>query len=136
MSAYLTEYTDIARALGTGLSRQIEQLERLSAQIHFADRLRALHPDRAAEWEKCILEAGRLAEAALRESAVDLDGIVADGEAALAPIAATAKEYELLCVSHAHIDMNWMWSWPETVAVCNDTFDTMLKLMEEFPSFI
>ena len=136
MSAYLTEYTDISRALGAGLSRQAEQLERLTAQIHFADRLRALHPDRAAEWEKCILEAGRVAEAALRDSAVDLQDVVARGEEALSPIGQTAREYELLCVSHAHIDMNWMWSWPETVAMCNDTFDTMLKLMAEFPAFI
>jgi alpha-mannosidase len=41
-----------------------------------------------------------------------------------------------MCVSHAHIDMNWMWSWPETVAVTNNTFQTMLALMQEFPSFI
>ena len=32
--------------------------------------------------------------------------------------------------------MNWMWSWPETVAVTNDTFQTMLALMDEFPGFI
>ncbi|MCK4602287.1 MAG: hypothetical protein KAU28_07460, partial [Phycisphaerae bacterium] len=36
---------------------------------------------------------------------------------------------------HAHIDMNWQWSWPETVAVTNDTFTTVLKLMDEFPDF-
>jgi alpha-mannosidase len=29
-----------------------------------------------------------------------------------------------------------MWSWPETVAVTNDTFQTMLTLMDEFPEFI
>jgi len=136
MSAYLTQYTEISRALDAGVSRQGEQLERLRAQIHFADQLRALHPDESSEWERLILEAGRLVADALRASALDLDRIVADGEQILAPIGAAAKEYELLCVSHAHIDMNWMWSWPETVAVCNDTFDTMLKLMDEFPEFI
>jgi alpha-mannosidase len=31
--------------------------------------------------------------------------------------------------------MNWMWSWPKTVAVTNDTFITVLKLMDEFPDF-
>jgi alpha-mannosidase len=31
--------------------------------------------------------------------------------------------------------MNWMWPWPETVAVTNDTFTTVLKLMDEFPDF-
>ena len=28
-----------------------------------------------------------------------------------------------------------MWPWPETVAVTNDTFTTVLKLMDEFPDF-
>ncbi|HPS53781.1 MAG TPA: glycoside hydrolase family 38 C-terminal domain-containing protein, partial [Phycisphaerae bacterium] len=31
--------------------------------------------------------------------------------------------------------MNWMWTWPETVAATNDMFITVLKLMEEFPEF-
>ena len=53
----------------------------------------------------------------------------------MAPIATVAKTYTIYCVGHAHIDMNWMWSWPETVAVTNDTFATVLKLMDEFPQF-
>jgi alpha-mannosidase len=48
---------------------------------------------------------------------------------------AAAKGYTLHCVGHAHIDMNWMWSWPETVAVTNDSFLTVLRLMEEYPEF-
>ncbi|MGQ9663108.1 MAG: glycoside hydrolase family 38 C-terminal domain-containing protein, partial [Kiritimatiellia bacterium] len=28
--------------------------------------------------------------------------------------------------------MNWMWPWQETVAVVNDTFETVLRLMAEF----
>ena len=31
--------------------------------------------------------------------------------------------------------MNWMWSWHETVASTVATFQTMLKLMEEYPDF-
>jgi alpha-mannosidase len=31
--------------------------------------------------------------------------------------------------------MNWLWGWQETVAVTIDTFDTVLKLMDEFPTF-
>ncbi|MCX7591860.1 MAG: glycosyl hydrolase-related protein, partial [Kiritimatiellae bacterium] len=48
-------------------------------------------------------------------------------------LAALAKSYVVHCVGHAHIDMNWMWSWPETVAVANDTFGTVLGLLDEFP---
>ncbi|HOP79821.1 MAG TPA: glycoside hydrolase family 38 C-terminal domain-containing protein, partial [Armatimonadota bacterium] len=39
-------------------------------------------------------------------------------------------------VGHAHIDMNWLWLWPETIEVCNNTFNTMCKLMQEYPDFL
>ncbi|MDI6827564.1 MAG: hypothetical protein QME62_03660, partial [Armatimonadota bacterium] len=45
------------------------------------------------------------------------------------------KEYSVHLVGHAHIDMNWLWLWPETVEVCKNTFSTMLELMEEYPQF-
>ena len=35
----------------------------------------------------------------------------------------------MICVAHAHIDMNWMWRWDETVAITLDTFRTMLDLI-------
>ncbi len=56
-------------------------------------------------------------------------------ELMLGSLAETAKSYEVICVAHAHIDMNWMWSWDETVAVTLDTFGTMLRLMDEYPQF-
>ena len=45
------------------------------------------------------------------------------------------KKYELLLVAHAHIDMNWMWAYDETVAITLSTFETMLRLMDEYPQF-
>ncbi len=56
-------------------------------------------------------------------------------ENALAIMKDDCKKYELLLVGHAHIDMNWMWSYDETVAITLSTFETMLRLMEEYPSF-
>ena len=41
----------------------------------------------------------------------------------------------LICAAHAHIDMNWMWSMPETTGIVIDTFQTMLHLMEDYPAF-
>lgn len=46
-----------------------------------------------------------------------------------------AKKYKIICAAHAHIDMNWMWSWDETVSITINTFRTILKLMEEYPNF-
>jgi alpha-mannosidase len=38
-------------------------------------------------------------------------------------------------IGHAHIDMNWLWLWPETVDVCKNTFTEMLQDMTAFPDF-
>ena len=46
-----------------------------------------------------------------------------------------AKEISVICVSHAHIDMNWMWGYQETAAITIDTFRTILDLMKEYPDF-
>lgn len=61
-----------------------------------------------------------------------------DGEAAeamLADLSPAAKSLKVYCVSHAHIDMNWMWGFHETAAVTVDTFRTVLNLMKEYPDF-
>jgi alpha-mannosidase len=136
MTSYAAQFSDVARSLQFSLQRKTEALERFAAQLNFAHQLCDAHPDRAGEWQARVLEAGRLVQAGLQARTVDLDDLIARGEAVLRPIGEVAKEYTLLCVSHAHIDMNWMWSWPETVAVTHDTFQTMLALMDEFPDFI
>ena len=56
-------------------------------------------------------------------------------EEKLLPMKDAAREYEVIYASHAHIDMNWMWGWQETVAVTLSTFRTMLNLMKEYPEF-
>ena len=55
--------------------------------------------------------------------------IVLEMEEDLAFIKDMAKAYSVICVGHAHIDMNWMWGFQETVAVTVDTFRTVLDLI-------
>lgn len=66
---------------------------------------------------------------------VIINSVFQHAEEMLLPIQPEAKKYVLHCVSHAHIDMNWMWSFNETVNVTLDTFRTMLTLMNEYPDF-
>lgn len=47
-----------------------------------------------------------------------------------------AKQLTVHMVAHAHIDMNWFWTYGETVNTVIDTFRTMLDLLEEFPSYV
>ena len=56
-------------------------------------------------------------------------------EALLMPLSGAAKSITAVCVAHAHMDMNWMWGYQETVALVLDTVRTMLTLMEEYPAF-
>jgi len=58
---------------------------------------------------------------------------VEKAEGIIASIFETAKSFKIICAAHAHIDMNWMWGFHETVAVTLDTFRTVLNLMEEYP---
>ena len=73
-------------------------------------------------------------------AAWERDGVISDQEAQaveqeLSALSDEAKRYRVICTAHAHIDMNWMWGYQETVAVTIDTFRTMLKLLEEYPEF-
>ncbi|MBN1934421.1 MAG: alpha-mannosidase, partial [Anaerolineae bacterium] len=136
MSSYLSQFNRTVQSIQQQAKQNAQHLDRLTAQLQFAHRLCTIHPDQAGEWQALILDAARALDGGLTRPNVDLNALTAQVEAALAPVGQAAKAYTLLCVSHAHIDMNWMWSWPETVAVTNDTFQTMLALMDEFPGFI
>ncbi|MBO4869861.1 MAG: alpha-mannosidase [Clostridia bacterium] len=54
-------------------------------------------------------------------------------EESLSDLSPAAKKYTELFISHAHIDMNWMWGYNETAAVTVDTFRTVLDLMNDYP---
>ena len=110
-------------------------LERFMAEAAFARGLAKLH-GRQDRWGKLVDQASRAVEAAVAAGKLDhIETTVRQAEEILAPIGEVAKTYTLHCVGHGHIDLNWMWSWAETVAVANDTFTTVLRLMDEFPDF-
>ena len=63
------------------------------------------------------------------------DDACSAAEEILAPLSPLAKSYKVLLTGHAHIDMNWMWSYQETVATTLATFRTMCNIMDEYPEF-
>jgi alpha-mannosidase len=132
--------TDNMTHLGQSASLAVMRLQhaqdRLQAELQFAELLCDLHPGEAKAWRALMAKAASRAETAFAAGDIArAQAAVARAEELLAPIAAVAKTYTIFCVGHGHIDMNWMWSWPETVAVTHDTFATVLKLMDEFPQF-
>jgi alpha-mannosidase len=107
--------------------------ERILAELEFAVRL-----SRGAGRQHDALI--RTAIESLAAQQASMGGITRDvveeTEAKIQALAEEAKGYTLLCAAHAHIDMNWLWRFDETVAVTLDTFRTMLTLMTEYPGFI
>lgn len=106
--------------------------ERILAQLFFAHEMsKAKDGVFAGDIEKALTYVeGKLTEegAIVRETTLQ-------AERMLAGLTEAAKRYEVICAAHAHIDMNWMWSWDETVSVTLDTFRTMLDLLKEYPDF-
>jgi alpha-mannosidase len=112
------------------------EVTRFETQARFAEWLCQQHGASAGRTPATIARArDGVAQSAAAGSLKDLRQAVRQAEAALVPWAALARSYTLRLVGHAHIDMNWMWSWPETVAVTVDSMRTVLHLMDEFPEF-
>ena len=53
----------------------------------------------------------------------------------LAILSQKAREFKVHLVAHAHIDMNWLWPWEDTLSTIKETFSTMVKLMDKYPDF-
>jgi len=116
----------------TGAHQTSRWQVRIFAELRFACLLsESLHGRFDAE----IAEAVALLERDCRSSGCVTRQSAEAAEAVLAPLAVEAKSFRYLCVAHAHIDMNWMWGYDETVGTTVDTFRTMLDIMREYPSF-
>lgn len=109
--------------------------ERFSHEIRIAQRYIDAKPENKPAWGPLIDKALEHVQEESRKSNPNIRSAVENAENLLAPIGEALKEYTIFCVGHAHIDMNWMWNWPETVSVTNDTFSTVDRLMDEFPDF-
>ncbi len=111
-------------------------LERFLSEIEFAEKLMGFYPDQATAWISLIQEAlKKVQEAVFSDGREQLTSVIDDAERLMEPIGKIAKTYTIHYLGQAHIDMNWCWNWPETVALTNDTFMTVIKLMDEYPDF-
>jgi alpha-mannosidase len=107
--------------------------DRLHAEFRY---LSALSDSLGGKFDKLLKDAVSKLTEDIAVCETTTSGTVKKIEDMLAPMASDAKSYEFLCVSHAHIDMNWMWGYHETTAVVIATMRTMLDLLDEYPNFI
>ena len=45
------------------------------------------------------------------------------------------KKDTIQVVGHAHMDMNWLWNYSETMQMCNDNLRQVVAFMKEFPDY-
>ena len=114
--------------LQTLKNRQGPLCDRVYAELAFAD---AYNTSYGSGFEEAIHQQLEKAVLCQHPTAEDVVAI----EAALAPLGKKIKSMTVLAVSHAHLDMNWMWSFDETVSITLSTFRTILNFMKEFPDF-
>ncbi|MDR2071206.1 MAG: hypothetical protein LBP81_07320, partial [Treponema sp.] len=105
---------------------------RIYAELRY---LCAVSDSRGGAWDGLLRKAAEGLAAEIAGAGAVTAGVVKNIEDSLSGLAAEAKEYTFLCAAHAHIDMNWMWGYHETVAVTLATMSTMLDMLDEFPDF-
>ena len=105
---------------------------RIFGQLEFALKLSETNNDK---FDSEIDTALHILENSLEKQGVLTRDACNEAEKTLLPLKSIAKEYTVLCAAHAHIDMNWMWGWQETVASTLATFRTMLFLMNDYPDY-
>jgi len=51
----------------------------------------------------------------------------------LSSLSREAKEFKVHLIGHAHIDMDWLWPWDDTLEVIKRDFSTVISLMDRHP---
>lgn len=106
--------------------------ERILAQLNFAARLSDANE---GKFDHLIENAVNYLDEKFTQDGAITNRTAALAEEMILELGTLAKSYKVICAAHAHIDMNWMWGYDQTVAVTLDTFRTMLNLMKEYPEF-
>lgn len=65
----------------------------------------------------------------------ETDAALAEIARLLKPVNPFVRQWTGHLVGHAHIDTQWLWEYPETVAEFGKTFGSAVKFLEEFPDF-
>ncbi len=110
---------------------------KLSPELQLAEKLLTLEPGQPGHWSGLIEQARQRLEVRryLEHDDAGFQKSLAEVAAILSPILKEARTFTTHLIGHAHIDMNWLWVWDETLAICQRDFETMAKLMEKYPFF-
>jgi alpha-mannosidase len=77
------------------------------------------------------IDVGALGKGDLKTFTSSVDAVRAE----LKPIKDFAKKFTLYFDANAHIDAAWLWRSKETIAVCKNTFSSVINMMQQRPDF-
>lgn len=115
-----------------GVTPPSRAITRILSEMHFALEMSR---QQGQKFDISIGDALSVLEDCMEKEGTLTNSACMAAEEKLLPLRDAAKEYALIYVSHAHIDMNWMWGMQETVAAALSTFRSVLHMMEEYPEF-
>ena len=108
-----------------GLRTRFELFDTAWAELTLADAVAVTIEERAAVFE---------AAAQVPEDLFAFDEeTLLRMEAVLADLAPTARQLRVHLIGHSHIDMNWLWTWPDTINVILRDFKSVLAIMDDYP---
>lgn len=112
-----------------GLRARFEALDVAWAQLALAADLAVTPED-----EEAVLKAAAcVPENLFPGNESELRRAFEEMTTALHPLEGKASRLNVHLIGHSHIDMNWLWTWPDTVEVIQRDFRSVLALMDEFP---
>jgi alpha-mannosidase len=112
------------------LRARFELLDVIWAELMTADTLAVTERER-----ELLVQAAALVPENLNDGEA-LEEALGRIEERLAPLAARADKLTVHVIGHSHIDMNWLWTWPDTVEVIRRDFKNVLALMDDYPELI
>ena len=134
-------FNDVVKAIRWEDFRKvrIEHIDptKVSPEIQLAEKLFDLESEKKSQWFPLIEKAKATLDISkyIENDDEGFKKSLAKVGKILAPILMEAKSFTTHFIGHAHIDMNWLWVWDETVEVCHRDFDTMTQLMRKYRFF-
>ncbi len=111
-----------------GLRARFEMLDIAWARLALADEFAATTPQKQA-----VEDAAALVPAELPTDGAALKAALDQMATQIAGLASEPAKVRVHVVGHSHIDMNWLWTWPDTQNVILRDIRSVIALMDEFP---
>ena len=125
-------------SLNYGIFESLPGYQNFLQEADFAGRLAGTVPPAQQAPIRAVLQRaeGQVNQTAMqRKDLPALSASLLKAHQTLMTLKPMTRDAQVFYVGHAHIDMNWLWPWPETVDVCHRTWDSAMNLMDRFSDF-